>query len=267
MDRGRKACIVWAQRACLIAVVAAVSIYLTMCCIVVYRNVHDAKHGGDGGMALAAEGGGHASLRFAAAAAAAAGSTNDEALTEAEQHARIRAELGHGTWNMLHRVAAKFDKDPTPERRAEVAHFFDVFSHFYPCEECAGHFRGMLAEHPIDARSNKHLSLWLCKLHNIVNERLHKPAFPCTLEALAEKYGDCGCFDGPEGEKEGKEGGGSSSGGAAAAVAGKRRLLQQHERSSTTTTTTDAAAAGVRSRSGRPVLGSLQQLQRHARRA
>ena len=32
---------------------------------------------------------------------------------------------------------------------------------------------------------------------NKVNEKLGKPLFSCTIEALAEKWGSCGCFDLP----------------------------------------------------------------------
>ena len=42
--------------------------------------------------------------------------------------------------------------------------------------------------------SRKTASLWLCHVHNLVNERLGKPEFDCLT--LDEKY-DCGC--GPEG--------------------------------------------------------------------
>jgi FAD-linked sulfhydryl oxidase len=96
---------------------------------------------------------------------------------------------------MLHRLAAQYDKEPTPEKQRDVEAFFKLLGDFYPCPDCAKHFRGMLAEHPIDARSNRHLSLWLCKLHNNVNVRLGKPLFPCELDALKDRWGSCGCFD------------------------------------------------------------------------
>jgi hypothetical protein len=118
----------------------------------------------------------------------------DEEKDEIEE-ARIRATLGKGTWNFLHRLAAKFDKDPSEERRTTVLTFFKTFSELYPCEECAKHFRQIMDENPIDVTSNMHLSVWLCEMHNKVNERLKKPSFPCTVEALQEEYGSCGCFE------------------------------------------------------------------------
>lgn len=43
--------------------------------------------------------------------------------------------------------------------------------------------------------------MWLCHVHNLVNERLGKPEFDCLT--LTETY-DCGC--GPEGEGGAAEG-------------------------------------------------------------
>jgi hypothetical protein len=123
--------------------------------------------------------------------AMAAGEEDEEA-----QHARVRAELGRGTWQMLHRMMAKFPKAPTVEQREQLHAFVHAFSHLYPCDQCAHHFRDMLADSPVEdhSASNAAVSLWLCALHNRVNQRLNKPAFPCTLEALGERWGECGCF-------------------------------------------------------------------------
>ena len=61
----------------------------------------------------------------------------------------------------------------------------------------------MLAASPPRAHlaDNRALSLWLCAAHNEVNARLGKPRFECSLEALKERWGSCGCFD----EKNGTE--------------------------------------------------------------
>lgn len=114
---------------------------------------------------------------------------------EAATKAATRAELGRSTWTLLHRLAAAFDKQPTPARSADAVQFFSLLSTLYPCPECAAHLREAIAARPVDARSNVALSLWLCALHNEVNVRLRKPVFPCELDALKEKWGSCGCFD------------------------------------------------------------------------
>ena len=114
-----------------------------------------------------------------------------------------RVELGRGTWNLLHRMAAKYSASPSAGARAAMAAFFVTLGDVYPCDECAEHFRGMLAAPGADAAladataSGEALGMWLCARHNEVNARLGKPAFPCTPEALAERWGDCGCGEGP----------------------------------------------------------------------
>jgi len=115
---------------------------------------------------------------------------------EKAEKARVRAELGRGTWSLLHRMAAKFPKDPTPEERARVERFFGDLGSLYPCEDCASHFRGVLAARPVAEHSgnNARLSLWLCAAHNDVNARLGKPLFACELDAIKERWGSCGCF-------------------------------------------------------------------------
>ncbi len=127
----------------------------------------------------------------------------DEEAQEAALKAATRAELGRGTWNLLHRMAAAFDKQPTPARQQEAAELVRLLGQLYPCPDCAEHFRQLLQESPPDTGDNKRFSLWLCSVHNSVNERLGKPLFPCELEAIKERWGSCGCF----GNSTGKEGG------------------------------------------------------------
>jgi FAD-linked sulfhydryl oxidase len=115
-------------------------------------------------------------------------------LDEAAEKALVRAELGRSSWNLLHRLAASFDKAPSLERRREAEQFFGLLGVLYPCPDCAAHFRELLKDNPVDATNNRRLSLWLCGVHNLVNARLGKAEFPCTLQALAEKWGSCGCF-------------------------------------------------------------------------
>ena len=114
---------------------------------------------------------------------------------DAIAEAAARAELGKSTWHFFHRVAAAFDKEPTLERSREMVTFFTLAADFFPCPECAKHFRELIKHRPIDASDNRALSLWLCAVHNEVNQRLSKPIFTCTLDALKERWGKCGCFD------------------------------------------------------------------------
>lgn len=106
-----------------------------------------------------------------------------------------RAELGRSSWTLLHKVAAAYPTVPTAAERASVENFFSSLGNVYPCDECAMHFRGMLAATPIDARGGTELALWLCARHNEVNARLGKPAFLCTKASLEARWGGCGCVE------------------------------------------------------------------------
>ena len=57
----------------------------------------------------------------------------------------------------------------------------------------------LLSRMPPTTSSRDELELWLCKAHNHVNERIGKPAFPCSLSKLNERWreGDKSC-DGDE---------------------------------------------------------------------
>lgn len=85
--------------------------------------------------------------------------------------------------------------------------FFRLIGEFFPCDECARHFRGLLAEDPPDVRSNLYLSLWLCKAHNIVNRRVGNQEYPCTEEFITQRWGSCGCSDTNDDSGSGEEGG------------------------------------------------------------
>lgn len=117
------------------------------------------------------------------------------------------------------RMAAKFPQEPSAQEQADVVAFLHTLGHLYPCDECAGHFRGVLRDVPPRAGSNLELSMWLCQVHNIVNARVGHPLFTCSKEALQERWGDCGCF-GSESGSQAPGASGDSSGGVGSVTGG-----------------------------------------------
>ncbi|KAF7351001.1 Sulfhydryl oxidase [Mycena sanguinolenta] len=113
-------------------------------------------------------------------------------------NATAKAELGRATWKLLHTMTLRYPEKPTPDEREALSSYFYLFSRLYPCGECAAEFQMLLKKHPPQTASRLSASLWLCALHNIVNERLHKLEFDCAH--LDETY-DCGCGDEPVGAK------------------------------------------------------------------
>ena len=90
-------------------------------------------------------------------------------------------ELGSKTWAFLHTMAAYYPDKPSRCQQKDMNTFFRTFSKFYPCFPCAEHLQEQLKKYPPITTSQSQLSQWLCKIHNIVNERVGKPEFDCKL--------------------------------------------------------------------------------------
>ena len=114
---------------------------------------------------------------------------------EDEMEPSIREKLGRGSWELIHRLAAKFPKNPTPEQQRDAVQFFHILSRLYPCHDCAQHFQQVLLDLPVRATSSNELSVWACEAHNFVNRRKDKTEFTCSLDVLKEQWGDCGCSE------------------------------------------------------------------------
>lgn len=91
-----------------------------------------------------------------------------------------RQTLGRNTWSLLHTIAAKYPRRPSNEEKTRMKQFIHLFSELYPCDYCAQEFRKDLSKMPPQLESREALSLWFCKIHNEVNERLNKPQFDCS---------------------------------------------------------------------------------------
>ncbi|KAF8589479.1 hypothetical protein K439DRAFT_1651574 [Ramaria rubella] len=105
-----------------------------------------------------------------------------------------KAALGRATWKLLHTMTLRYPEHPSDDERLALASYFHLSARLYPCGECASEFQSLLKKFPPQTSSRKAASLWLCHLHNEVNERLEKPPFDCAN--LDGTY-DCGCGDDP----------------------------------------------------------------------
>ncbi|ORX37942.1 ERV/ALR sulfhydryl oxidase domain-containing protein [Kockovaella imperatae] len=110
------------------------------------------------------------------------------------ENATAKAELGRSAWKVLHLMTLRYPDTPTQDDRDALKSYFHLFARLYPCGECAEEFQALLKEYPPQTSSRKAASMWLCHVHNMINERLGKPEFDCLT--LDEKY-DCGCGEDP----------------------------------------------------------------------
>ncbi|KAK2462479.1 hypothetical protein APHAL10511_005449 [Amanita phalloides] len=118
-------------------------------------------------------------------------------------NATAKAALGRATWKLLHTMTLRFPEHPTPDERTALASYFHLLSRLYPCGECAAEFQALLKKYPPQTSSRRAAALWLCSVHNQVNERLGKPRFDCAK--LDAEY-DCGCGDDPSKKPKPKSG-------------------------------------------------------------
>lgn len=98
------------------------------------------------------------------------------------------AELGKATWTFLHSVAAYYPKRPTPRQQDLMRGMMEGLAEFYPCEVCREHLREQVKATPPRVETALDLNVWLCGLHNEVNEMLGKPPFDCSR--VAERWRD-----------------------------------------------------------------------------
>ena len=99
-----------------------------------------------------------------------------------------REELGRHTWALLHTMASYFPESPSDADREHARGFIRGLAHLYPCSHCAEDFRDAVAKSPPRLDSRSEFNAWVCEQHNTVNEKLGKPAFPCTPETLTKRW-------------------------------------------------------------------------------
>ena len=63
-----------------------------------------------------------------------------------------------------------------------------ALAQLYPCSECADDLREQLDASPPRVGSRSELSVWLCQVHNRINEKLGKPVYSCDLAALDARW-------------------------------------------------------------------------------
>ncbi|CAB1098041.1 unnamed protein product [Ectocarpus sp. CCAP 1310/34] len=109
-----------------------------------------------------------------------------------------KGELGAATWGLIHTTAAHYPEKPSKETQDQARALVTGLAGLYPCTYCRKDFREEVRKLPPDVSSRVALSLWACQQHNLVNEKIGKPTFRCTLPALDERWkqGKPSCWEG-----------------------------------------------------------------------
>eukprot|EP00903_Cladosiphon_okamuranus_P006194 g6091.t1 len=131
-------------------------------------------------------------------AAAAAAATAAEVLAGNDGCPLDKGELGAATWGLIHTTAAHYPDIPSEETQNHARALMTSLAALYPCTYCRKDFKEEIRKQPPDVGSRLALSLWACQQHNLVNEKIGKPTFACTLPALDERWktGKKSCWEG-----------------------------------------------------------------------
>jgi FAD-linked sulfhydryl oxidase len=106
-----------------------------------------------------------------------------------------REELGRSTWTFLHTMAAYYPESPSDKQQNEMEAMMRTFSKYYPCSDCSYYMKEWMKGHPPMTQNRESFSLWMCNMHNEVNERLGKPIFDCSKvdERWLDGWSDGSC--------------------------------------------------------------------------
>jgi FAD-linked sulfhydryl oxidase len=99
-----------------------------------------------------------------------------------------RERLGRATWTFLHTTTAYLPERLDADDAGRIRALFDLVARLYPCVHCRANFEEDLTRAPPDFSSRSSIMRWLCEHHNRINAWHKAPTFPCTDEALLERY-------------------------------------------------------------------------------
>lgn len=89
-------------------------------------------------------------------------------------------ELGNTGWAYLHTMAAYYPPKASKAEQVHMKEFLERFAEFYPCGSCGEHMLQDMDRNPPDLKGQSSFSLWMCHMHNRVNQRLGKSIFDCS---------------------------------------------------------------------------------------
>ena len=86
-------------------------------------------------------------------------------------------------------MSLSYPDRPSDEQKKRMFGLIKSFSIIYPCKTCRIDFQGTMRDEPPQLESKEQFAMWLCHQHNMVNVKLGKPEFKCSIRRLELVYG------------------------------------------------------------------------------
>jgi len=90
-------------------------------------------------------------------------------------------DVGRATWTLLHTIAAQMPDVLSFEQQRDASSLISSLARLYPCQSCAKDFQAIIQKTPPRLETKQELTDWLCDAHNVVNQKLGKKTFDCSL--------------------------------------------------------------------------------------
>lgn len=91
-----------------------------------------------------------------------------------------KEEIGRGTWKLLHAIAENYKEKPTKQEQTDAKQFIHILADLYPCEDCKENFKKILSTNPPNVTSRLNFCRYICKIHNMVNQKIGKNVVNCN---------------------------------------------------------------------------------------
>eukprot|EP00916_Digyalum_oweni_P017204 GHVL01028150.1.p1 GENE.GHVL01028150.1~~GHVL01028150.1.p1 ORF type:complete len:146 (-),score=29.31 GHVL01028150.1:75-473(-) len=100
-----------------------------------------------------------------------------------------RGEIGRAGWKLLHSVAANYPEEPSEEDKKRTNSFYISFANVFPCHICREGIVNILENtRPPQLKNREELVMWMCEVHNDINEEVGHRKIKCNYKTLLETY-------------------------------------------------------------------------------
>ena len=98
----------------------------------------------------------------------------------------------YNQWREFHTTALNYPDNPTrPEARAIIKFYTRTFAGKITCCSCRYHYKKLVKQMPVEAKTKTLLFNWTVDIHNEINKKLNKPIISYDII----KYWACPIID------------------------------------------------------------------------